>query len=82
MEAMEHNTAEDIFKYLPAEEMINAKLINIVIGTRVQDACNIRYQYIFFLYEKTASVHKCDARSNEVRQRTRTIKRYRTGWLC
>ena len=42
IKVIEGNTAEDMFSYIPTEEMLIAALIDIGIGNRVQDAYNIR----------------------------------------
>ena len=39
------NTAEGIFSYMPAEEMMTVALINIGIGNSVQGAYKIRQRY-------------------------------------
>ena len=45
---MEGNTVEDIFSYMPTEEIIIMALVNIGIGDRVQDTYNSRQRYTLF----------------------------------
>ena len=53
---VEGDSAEDIFSYMSAGEMMNATLINIGIGNRVQDAYNSRQQYEFVSLRR---LHDC-----------------------